>query len=84
MNKNQLVALRNVALDLHQQAGQAITIPTDGAIAGTADQNVIRASMTPILTQILTDVSEMLTMINAPTVAGGAFAIGPHQLLTRK
>lgn len=79
MNKNELIVLRNIALDLHQQAGQSITIPTDGAIAGSADQNVIRQQLTPILTQILTDVSEMLTAINAPVLAG-AFVVGEHRL----
>jgi len=83
MNKDQLVALRNLALDLHLQAGQTITIPTDGAIAGSADQTTIRNEMTPLLTQMLTDISEILTGINAPStiVAGrAAFTVGPHLL----
>jgi hypothetical protein len=51
-NKEQLIALRNLSLALHASAGYLITVPTDGAIKGTADQDQIRIAMMAYLSLI--------------------------------
>lgn len=51
-NKSQLVNLRNLSLALHAHAGNLITVPTDGAIAGEADQDQIRVAMMAYLSLI--------------------------------
>ena len=54
--KAELVNLRNLSLALHASAGHLITVPTDGAIQGGADQDATRVAMMAFINPIMQDI----------------------------
>lgn len=65
-DKAQLVNLRNLSLALHASAGHLITIPTDSAIVGEADQDTIRVAMMALINPIMQDIVNISKALNEP------------------
>ncbi len=63
-NKVELTNLRNIALALHASAGFLITIPTDAAINGMADQDQIRLRMMDRMIEIQMDLVHLSQALN--------------------
>jgi hypothetical protein len=65
-DKEKLIALRNLTLALHASAGHLITVPTDGAIAGSADEDEIRISMMAYLSLIQLNIVNICRVLGVP------------------